>query len=118
MKTSAAATISLVLFCLLLGGCVSDERQRLEERQILETILNGSIGKATYEQIMSSFGPPSERTETSASITGIWEDMSAAGFRRDTPGSGIGGMASLRGERVRMVFDRRTQLMKSWDYQK
>ena len=116
MKRHAVPTISLLLFCLLLAGCVSDEQQRLRERQFLENLLNGSIGKATYEQVLTTFGPPTERSETSATITGIWEDLSSVGFQRDTPGSGIGGLASLRGERVRMVFERRTQLMKSWDY--
>ncbi len=116
MKRHAVPTISLLLFCLLLAGCVSDEQQRLRERQFLENLLNGSIGKATYEQVLTTFGPPTDRSETSATITGIWEDMSSAGFRPDTPGSGIGGLTSLRGTRVRMVFDRRTQLMKSWDY--
>jgi hypothetical protein len=118
MKKHAVPTISLLLFCLLLAGCVSDEQQRLRERQFLENLLNGSIGKATYEQVLTTFGPPTEKSETSATITGTWEDMSAAGFRPDTPGSGVGGLASLRGERVRMVFDRRTQLMKSWEYPK
>lgn len=116
MTRPAAQTISLLLlFCLLLTGCVSDD-QRREQRQFLENMLNGSIGKATYEQVLTTFGPPSEKSETSASITGIWEDMSSAGFQADTPGSGIGGLSSLRGARVRMVFDRRTQLMKSWEY--
>ena len=116
MKRPAVPTISLLLFCLLLAGCVSDEQQRLQERQFLENLLNGSIGKATYEQVLTTFGPPTDRSETSATITGIWEDFSSAGFQRDTPGSGIGGLTSLRAARVRMVFDRRTQLMKSWDY--
>ena len=116
MQRHAVPTISLLLFCLLLAGCVSDEQQRLRERQFLENLLNGSIGKATYEQVLTTFGPPTDRSETSATITGIWEDLSSVGFQRDTPGSGIGGLTSLRGERVRMVFDRRTQLMKSWDY--
>ena len=116
MKRHAVPTISLLLFCLLLAGCVSDEQQRLQERQLLENLLNGSIGKVTYEQVLTTFGPPADRSETSATITGIWEDMSSLGFQRDTPGSGIGGLTSLRAARVRMVFDRRTQLMKSWDY--
>jgi hypothetical protein len=118
MKIHAVPTISLLLFCLLLAGCVSDEQQRLQERQFLENLLNGSIGKTTYEQVLSTFGPPTEKSETSSTITGVWEDFSSAGFRRDTPGSGIGGLDSLRGARVRMVFDRRTQLMKSWEYPK
>lgn len=116
MKRHAVPTISLLLFCLLLAGCISDEQQRLRERQFLENLLNGSVGKVTYEQVLTTFGPPTDRSETSASITGIWEDLSSLGFQRDTPGSGIGGLTTLRGERVRMVFDRRTQLMKSWDY--
>ena len=116
MKRHAVPTLSLLLFCLLLAGCVSDEQQRLQERQFLENLLNGSVGKATYEQVLTTFGPPTDKSETSASITGIWEDLSSAGFQADRPGSGIGGLSSLRGARVRMVFDRRTQLMKSWEY--
>jgi hypothetical protein len=118
MKKHAVPTISLLLFCLLLAGCASDEQRRLQERQFLENLLNGSIGKATYEQVLTTFGPPTEKSETSATITGTWEDLSAAGFQRDTPGSGVGGLSSLRGERIRIVFDRRTQLMKSWEYPK
>jgi len=118
MKRHAVTIISLLLFCLLLAGCTSDKERRLQERQFLENLLNGSIGKATYEQVLTTFGPPADKSETSATITGTWEDLSAAGFQRDTPGSGVGGLSSLRGDRVRMVFDRRTQLMKSWDYPK
>jgi len=118
MKRHAVTIISLLLFCLLLAGCTSDKERRLQERQFLENLLNGSIGKATYEQVLTTFGPPAEKSETSATITGTWEDLSAAGFQRDTPGSGVGGLSSLRGDHVRMVFDRRTQLMKSWDYPK
>ena len=116
MKRHAVPTISLLLFFFLFAGCVSDEQQRVQERQILENLLNGSIGKATYEQVLTTFGPPMEKSETSATITGTWEGLSSAGFRPDTPGSGPGGLSSLRGARVRMVFDRRTQLMKSWEY--
>ena len=116
MKRPAALTISLLLFGLLLTGCISDEQQRLRERQFLENLLNGSVGKATYEQVLTTFGPPSEKSETSATITGTWQDLSSAGFQADTPGSGIGGFSTLMGARVRMVFDRRTQLMKSWEY--
>jgi hypothetical protein len=34
----------------------------------------------------------------------------------DRSDGGSGGLSRLHGERVRMVFDRRTQLLKSWDY--
>jgi hypothetical protein len=106
----------LLLGLLLMTGCVSDEKQRQEERLVFEGMMNRSVGQTTYEQVLGFFGPPTERTETASSITAVWEDPTSNGFRMDRPDSGTGGLSRFYGERVRMVFDRRTQLMKSWDY--
>lgn len=109
-------SLFVLLLGLLLSGCLSDEQRRLEERRVFEGMMNRSIGQATYEQILGFFGPPTERTETAGSISAVWEDPTSNGFRMDRPDSGTGGLSRLHGERVRMVFDRRTQLLKSWDY--
>jgi len=106
----------VLLLGLLLAGCMSDENRHREERLVFEGMMNRSIGQATYEQVLGFFGPPNDRTETAASISAVWEDPTSTGFRMDRPDSGSGGLSRLQGERVRMVFDRRTQLMKSWDY--
>jgi hypothetical protein len=95
---------------------MSDENRHREERLVFEGMMNRSVGQATYEQVLGFFGPPNDRTETAASISAVWEDPTSGGFRMDRPDSGSGGLSRLQGERVRMVFDRRTQLMKSWDY--
>jgi hypothetical protein len=106
----------LLLGLLLMTGCVSDEKQRQEDRLVFEGMMNRSVGQMTYEQILGFFGPSSERTETANSITAVWEDPTSTGFRMDRSDGGPGELSRLHGERVRMVFDRRTQLMKSWDY--
>jgi hypothetical protein len=109
----------VLLLGLLLAGCggsISDELQRTNERRAFEGMMERSVGQATYERILGLFGPPSERTETASNITAVWEDPTSNGFRMDRPDSGTGGLSRLQGERVRMVFDRRTQLLKSWDY--
>jgi len=105
-----------ILCSLLLAGCLTGEQSSQEERLLFEGMMNRSLGQATYEQILGFFGPPTDRTETATNITAIWEDPTSNGFRMDRPDSGIGGLSRFQGERVRMVFDRRTQLMKSWDY--
>ena len=109
-------SLLVLLLGLLLTGCMSNEKQRQEERLVFEGMMNRSVGQATYEQVLGSFGPPTDRTETAASITAVWEDPTSNGFRMDRPDSDKGGLSRLQGERVRMIFDRRTQLMKSWDY--
>jgi len=109
-------SLLVLLLGLLLTGCASSEKQRQEERLVFEGMMNRSVGQTTYEQILGFFGPPTDRTETAANITAVWEDPTSNGFRMDRPDSGIGGLSRIQGERVRMVFDRRTQLMKSWDY--
>ena len=110
-------SLFVLLLSLLLTSCLSDElQQRKEERRLFEDMLNRSVGKMTYEQVLGFFGPPTERTENASIITGVWEDPTSNGFRMDRPDSGTGGLSRFYGERVRMVFDRRTQLMKSWDY--
>jgi hypothetical protein len=116
MLQKALALSFLFLFSLALDGCVSDGQERSEERLVFEGMMNRSVGQVTYEQVLGFFGPPSERTETATSITGFWEDPTSNGFRMDRSDGGTGGLTRLRGERVRMVFDRRTQLLKSWDY--
>lgn len=109
-------SLFVLLLGLLLAGCASDAQQRLEERLVFEGMLNRSVGQMTYEQILGFFGPPTDKTETAGSISAVWEDPTSNGFRMDRPDSGTGGLSRLYGERVRMIFDRRTQLMKSWDY--
>ena len=79
-------------------------------------MMNRSIGQATYEQVLGFFGPPTDRTETATSISAVWEDPTSNGYRPDRPDSTTGGLSRLKGERVRMIFDRRTQLLKLWDY--
>ena len=105
-----------LLLGLLLAGCMFDKNQGREERLVFEGMMNRSVGQTTYEQVLGFFGPPTDRTETATSITAVWEDPTSNGFRMDRPDSDKGGLSRLHGERVRMVFDRRTQLMKSWDY--
>lgn len=105
-----------LLLGLLLAGCMLDKNQGQEERLVFEGMMNRSVGQNTYEQVLGFFGPPTDRTETATSITAVWEDPTSNGFRMDRPDSDKGGLSRLQGERVRMVFDRRTQLMKSWDY--
>jgi len=105
-----------LLLALLLAGCMLDKNQGREERLVFEGMMNRSVGQTTYEQVLGFFGPPTDRTETATSITAVWEDPTSNGFRMDRPDSDKGGLSRLQGERVRMVFDRRTQLMKSWDY--
>ena len=113
-------TLLVLLLGLLFTGCAMygeyDEKRKQEERLVFEGMLNRSIGQTTYEQVLGFFGPPTDRTETAASISAVWEDPTSNGFRMDRPDSGTGGLSRLHGERVRMVFDRRTQLLKSWDY--
>ncbi len=108
--------LALLFGLLLMTGCVSDEKQRQEDRLVFEGTMNRSVGQVTYEQILGFFGPPSDRRETASSITAVWEDPTSAGFRMDRADGGSGGLSRLHGERVRMVFDRRTQLLTSWDY--
>lgn len=109
-------SLLVLLIGLLLTGCIPDEKRIQEERLVFEGMLNRSLGQATYEQILGFFGPPTDRTETAASISAVWEDPTSSGFRMDRPDSATGGLSRLQGERVRMIFDRRTQLLKSWDY--
>ena len=109
-------SLFVLLLSLLLTGCMSDEKRQMEERLVFEGMLNRSVGQTTYEQILGFFGPPTDRTETAASISAVWEDPTEHGFRMDRSDGGSGGLSRLHGERVRMVFDRRTQLLKSWDY--
>lgn len=110
-------TLLVLLLGLLLTGCAAyDDKRKQEERLVFEGMMNRSIGQMTYEQVLGTFGPPTDRTETATSITGIWEDPTSNGYRSDRPDSVTGGLSRLHGERVRMVFDRRTQLMKSWSY--
>jgi len=109
-------SLLVLLLSLLLAGCTLYKNQQQDERLVFEGMLNRSVGQATYEQVLGSFGPPTDRTETAASITAVWEDPTSNGFRPDRPDNDKGGLSRLHGERVRMVFDRRTQLMKSWDY--
>ncbi len=108
--------VLVLLLGLLLTGCLSDEKRHQEERLVFEGMMNRLIGQATYEQILGFFGPPTDRTETAGGVSAVWEDPTSKGFRMDRPDSDTGGLSRLHGERVRMVFDRRTQLMKSWDY--
>lgn len=116
MLPKAFALSCLFLLGLLLTGCVPDEQRRREERLVFEGMLTRSVGQATYEQVLGFFGPPTDKTENASSITAVWEDPTSNGFRMDRSDSGTGGLTRLKGERVRMVFDRRTQLLKSWDY--
>ncbi|TAL11982.1 MAG: hypothetical protein EPO02_02945 [Nitrospirae bacterium] len=110
-------TLLVLLLGLLLTGCAAyDEKRRQEERLVFEGMMNRSIGQTTYEQVLGFFGPPTDRKETASSITAVWEDPTSSGFRMDRPDSATGGLSRLQGERVRMIFDRRTQLLKSWDY--
>jgi len=108
--------LALLLGLLLVTGCASDEKRRQEERLVFEGMMNRSVGQVTYEEVLGFFGPPSDRRETASSITAVWEDPTSNGFRMDRADGGSGGLSRLHGERVRMVFDRRTQLLKSWDY--
>lgn len=116
MHTMMRKSLLVLLFGLLLSGCLYDEKQRQEERLVFEGMMTRAVGQTTYEQVLGSFGPPSDKTETASSISAVWEDPTSNGFRPDRPDSGSGGLSRLRGERVRMIFDRRTQLLKSWDY--
>jgi hypothetical protein len=110
-------SLFVLLLGLLLTGCMYDEKRQLEERTVFEDMMNRSIGQMTYEEVLGFFGPPSDRRETASSITAVWEDPTSNGFRMDKSDGGTGGLSRLRGgERVRMIFDRRTQLLKSWDY--
>ena len=109
-------SLLVLVISLLLTGCMSDEKRQMEERLVFEGMMNRSVGQATYEQVLGFFGPPTEKTENASSISAVWEDPTSNGFRMDRPDSGTGGLSRLHGERVRMVFDRRTQLLKSWDY--
>lgn len=110
-------TLLVLLLGLLLTGCAAyDEKRKQEERLVFEGMMNRSIGQMTYEQVLGFFGPPTDRTETATSISAVWEDPTSNGFRSDRPDNVTGGLSRLQGERVRMIFDRRTQLLKSWDY--
>jgi hypothetical protein len=112
-------SLFVLLLGLLLTSCLSaDElaQQSKKDRLEFEKIMNRSVGHDTYEHIIGFFGPPTERTETASTITAVWEDPTSNGFRNDRVDTATGGLSRSHGERVRMVFDRRTQLMKSWDY--
>jgi len=86
---------------------VYDEEGNLQTTTMTTYLVPSAAELPSYE---------TDRTETATSITAVWEDPTSNGFRMDRPDSDKGGLSRLHGERVRMVFDRRTQLMKSWDY--
>src|SRR4029077_25790 len=94
--TGARQFYVLVAFLLLIGllsawglwGCATDQATEQEIRLHFETMMNRSIGKATYEEFLLSLGPPNSKRENADTISGVWEEP------------------SLRGERVRMNFDR------------
>ena len=88
----------LALFCLFVTGCAADANTHWLVRQHFEQVMNRSVGSATYEEILTTFGPPASRQETAATITGIWEEP------------------SMQRERVLMVFDRKGLRLKAWSY--
>ena len=111
---------AFALACLLLlglaAGCASEEQQRREEQREFEGMMARSLGQATYEQILTYFGPPTKKTENASIITAVWDDPTSHGFRKDRPDGSVALFPRQQGEPVRMVFDRRTQVLKSWDY--
>jgi len=96
---SRSFVAGVLLGGLLLAGCAPDPALQKEVRQHFETMMNRAVGTSTYEEILSTFGPPMRKQESASSITGVWEEP------------------SMQGERVQMIFDRKTQLLKSWSFQ-
>jgi len=116
MLRKALALACLLLLGLSAEGCVSAEQRRQEEQRAFESMMARSVGQATYEQILTYFGPPTRKTETTTGITAVWDDPTGYGFRKDRPDGSVALFPRQQGEPVRMVFDRRTQVLKSWDY--
>jgi len=100
---SRLSITGVLLGGLLLAGCAPDpavqSAAQKEARQRFESMMNHAVGTSTYEDILLKFGPPIRKQETASSITGVWEEP------------------SMKGERVQMIFDRKTQLLKSWNFQ-
>jgi hypothetical protein len=106
------ASLGLLLFCILVIGCASAEQKRkqhMEAKQRFTTVMNQMIGKTTYEKIIGDWGPPSDRRETGSEISGLWEDQLVGGPVV------ISQTTNYQGWRVRMVFDRKSMLLKSWE---
>ncbi len=89
----------VIAWVLATAGCATDQATEQDVQLQFETMMNRAVGKKTYEEFLTTWGPPMNRRETAAAISGIWEEP------------------SMQGKRVEMVFDRKSQLLKSWSYQ-
>jgi hypothetical protein len=106
------ARVGLLLSCILVMGCASAEQQRqqhMEAKQRFANVMNQMVGKTPYETILGDWGPPSDRKETATEISGLWGDQLVG-----APAV-ISQRVKYQDWHVRMVFDRRSLLLKSWE---
>ena len=108
------SAFGLLLCCALMAGCVSMEQQG-EAKRRFATQMNGLVGQLTYEDVSLNWGPPTDRHETASEIAGVWEDTSGYGSLTFNPEKNLGGGTGYHGWRVRMVFDRKSMRLKSWE---
>ena len=118
---SWSAPVGLLVVCALMNGCFSTEhllqqaqQQRAEAQQRFTTMMNKMVGEASYEQVLTRWGPPMERKETAGEIRGLWEDTSSSGGVFINPEHNPSRQTGYHNWRVWLSFDRRSQRLKAW----
>ncbi len=104
--------IVLVLITVL-TGCTSSVKKEADDKKRFTAGMNAMVGKVTYEQVLTNWGPPSNRKEGGNEISGVWEQ--APGAFSFSSEKNFGGDIDYYGWRVKMVFDRKSLVMKSWE---
>jgi hypothetical protein len=104
-----------------------EEAQAAAEQQSAQnrrSWFNGQLGKLTYAGALAKWGPPSRSQERKGVIVAVWERQSESpGYLvipPVTPSAYAPTLAAAipgSGSRLQLVFDRHTELLRSWSVQ-
>ncbi len=105
------------------------EREKLEASQqqayqSRQNWLDGQVGRLTYSEALVKWGPPVQSQEHKGVIVAVWQSRRASpGYLLMPPIPGNAYSSSLAlaipesGSRLQLVFDRETELLRSWSTQ-
>lgn len=106
-----------------------EQREELEASQQQAQLnqrnwLDGLVGRLTYSEALVRWGPPAHSQEHKGMIVAVWQSRRASpGYLLMPPIPGNPYSSSLAlaipesGSRLQLVFDRETELLRSWSTQ-
>jgi hypothetical protein len=109
---------------LSIASIKEEEAQAAAEEQGRRNWFNGQLGKLTYAEALAQWGPPSRSQERKGVIVAVWERRTESpGYVVIPPISSSAYAPTLAaaipgsGSRLQLVFDRDTELLRSWSSQ-